>query len=119
MAGYNKVILVGNVGTKPELQHTSSGVPAANFRLATNERRKDKDGQWTTVAQWHSISCYHKLAETVAEHLQVGDTCLVEGSIRSRKLDNGNWYTDILARRIHFLPRAKEEQKSHDDYSWG
>jgi single-strand DNA-binding protein len=42
----NKVILIGNLGKDPEVKYTPSGTAVANFTLATNERYKDKDGQW-------------------------------------------------------------------------
>ena len=42
----NKVILVGNLGKDPEVKFTPSGVPVAKFSLATNERYKDKGGEW-------------------------------------------------------------------------
>ena len=42
----NKVILIGNLGKDPEVKFTPNGVPVAKFSLATNERYKDKAGEW-------------------------------------------------------------------------
>ena len=47
MASVNKVILIGNLGKDPEVKYTPSGTPIARFSLATNERTKDKEGNWT------------------------------------------------------------------------
>src|SRR5260370_42008786 len=48
----NKVILVGNVGKDPEVKYTPSGVTLAKFSLATNERFKDKSGEWQDRPRW-------------------------------------------------------------------
>ena len=45
MAGVNKVILVGNLGADPEIRYTPSGTAVANFRIATSESYKNKEGQ--------------------------------------------------------------------------
>jgi Single-strand binding protein family len=57
MAGksVNKVILIGNLGKDPEVKYTPSGMPVAKFTLATNERFKDKDGQWQDRTEWHNV----------------------------------------------------------------
>jgi single-strand DNA-binding protein len=52
----NKVILVGNVGKDPEMKYTPNGVPVAKFSLATNERFKDKSGEWRDRTEWHNLS---------------------------------------------------------------
>src|SRR6267154_647229 len=57
MAGksVNKVILIGNLGKDPEVKYTPSGTPVAKLTLATNERYKDKDGQWQDRTEWHNV----------------------------------------------------------------
>ena len=59
----NKVILIGNLGKDPELKYTPSGLPVAKFSLATNERYKDKDGNWQDRTEWHNIVAWQRLAE--------------------------------------------------------
>ena len=51
----NKVILVGNVGKDPEVRYSQTGTPVANFSLATNERFKDRSGEWQDRTEWHNI----------------------------------------------------------------
>src|SRR6266852_4278536 len=57
MAGksVNKVILIGNLGKDPEVKYTPSGTPVAKFTLATNERFKDKSGEWQDRTEWHNL----------------------------------------------------------------
>ena len=54
----NKVILVGNVGQDPEVKYTASGVAVAKLNVATNERFKDKNGQWQDRTEWHSVTVF-------------------------------------------------------------
>ncbi len=57
MAGksVNKVILIGNLGKDPEVKFTPSGTPVAKIALATNERFKDKSGEWQDRTEWHNV----------------------------------------------------------------
>lgn len=41
----NLVILIGNLGSDPEVRHTQGGDTVTTFRVATTERWKGKDGQ--------------------------------------------------------------------------
>ena len=77
----NKVILIGNLGKDPELKHTSSGTAVAKFTLATNERFKDKDGNWQDRTEWHNITCWARLAEIASEYLK-------KGSLRTQSWDD-------------------------------
>ena len=41
--GVNKVILIGNLGSDPEVRYTPNGAPVANFSLATSESWNDRN----------------------------------------------------------------------------
>ncbi len=79
----NKVILVGNLGKDPELKHTAGGMAVAKFTLATNERFKDKNGEWQERTEWHNITCWGRTAEVAAEYLKKGRSVYVEGGLRT------------------------------------
>jgi single-strand DNA-binding protein len=84
----NKVILIGNLGKDPELKHTSSGTAVAKFTLATNDRYKDKDGNWQDKTEWHNVTCWARLAEIASEYLKKGRTVYIEGSLRTDSWDD-------------------------------
>ena len=88
MAGksVNKVILIGNLGKDPELKYTPSGMPVAKFPLATNDRFKDKDGQWQDRTEWHNITAWPRTAEIAGEYLKKGGKVYIEGSLRTQFL---------------------------------
>ncbi len=103
----NKAILIGNIGRDIELRHSTSGMAVAKFGLATNERRKDKDGKWQDQTEWHNIVAFGKLAEFCGQYLGKGRAVYVEGSIRTRTYDddkgNRRYFTEIIAQTIRFV----------------
>ena len=79
----NKVILVGNLGKDPEVKYTPQGTAVAKFSLATNERYKDKSGEWQDRTEWHNLVAWARTAEIVGEYLKKGRTVYVEGTLRT------------------------------------
>jgi single-strand DNA-binding protein len=90
MAGksVNKVILLGNLGKDPEVKYTPSGTPVAKFTIATNERFKDKEGQWQDRTEWHNITAWARTAEIAGEYLKKGSKVYIEGSLRTHSWDD-------------------------------
>jgi len=90
MAGksVNKVILLGNLGKDPEVKYTPQGTPVAKFSLATNERYKDKDGNWQDRTEWHNIVVWQRLAEIAGEYLKKGGKVYIEGRLQTRSWDD-------------------------------
>lgn len=84
----NKVILVGHLGKDPEVKYTPSGTAIAKFTLATNERFKDKDGNWQDRTEWHNIVAWQRTAEVVGEYLKKGSQVYVEGRLRTDSWDD-------------------------------
>jgi single-strand DNA-binding protein len=90
MAGrsVNKVILVGRLGKDPEVKYTPSGTPVAKFTMATNDRFKDKDGNWQDRTEWHNVTAWARTAEVVGEYLKKGAQVYIEGSLRTHSWDD-------------------------------
>jgi len=84
----NKVILVGHLGKDPEVKYTPSGTPVAKFSLATNERFKDKDGNWQDRTEWHNIVAWQRTAEIVGEYLKKGSQVYIEGRLKTDSWDD-------------------------------
>ncbi|MBK6764903.1 MAG: single-stranded DNA-binding protein [bacterium] len=82
----NRVTLIGRLGRDPEMRYTPSGAAVARFSLATDENRKDQNGQWVQETTWHNIVVLGQSAERVAETLKKGNLVYVEGKISIR-----NW----------------------------
>ena len=86
MAGVNKVILIGNLGSDPEVRHLSSGSVVANFNIATSESYTNKSGERVTQTEWHRIELWDGLAKVAEQYLKKGQMVYVEG-----KLKTENW----------------------------
>ena len=112
MASVNKVILVGNVGRDPELRYTQSGQPVASFSVATNERFKDREGNWKDRTEWHRIVAWARLAEICGEYLRKGSQVYIEGRIQTRdwedKEGNKRQTTEVIALSMQMLGRRGE-----------
>lgn len=115
MSGVNKAILVGNLGAKPELKYTATGVPRCTFSVATNERwGKDESGERREHTEWHNIVAWRKLAEICGEYLDKGTKVYIEGPIRTRSWqgDDGvkKWFTEIQLDQLVILsPKGVRE----------
>ena len=114
MAGVNKVILVGNLGSDPEIRSTTGGQRVANFRMATTRQWTGQDGQKQEKTEWHSIVCWGKLADIVERYLQKGKQVYVEGRLETRSWqdkENPNltrYKTEIICEQMQMLGRAGE-----------
>ncbi|MCU0426571.1 MAG: single-stranded DNA-binding protein [Candidatus Kapabacteria bacterium] len=108
--GFNRVVLIGNVGKDPDIRYTTSGVPVATFALATSEMWKDKDGSPQERTDWHNVVAWRKLAEIIQEIVKKGSRLLVEGKIQTRSYEkNGEkrYVTEIVADNILLLDGRK------------
>jgi single-strand DNA-binding protein len=107
MSSVNKVILIGNLGTDPEVRHLESGAAVAQFRLATNEFYKDKQGNRVERTEWHNIVAWRGLAEMVEKYVKKGQSIYVEGKIRTRQYQDKDqqtrYVTEIVADEITML----------------
>ena len=112
----NKVMLIGNVGKDPDVNFTPSGVKVCQFRMATSESWKDKDGALQEHTDWHTIVAWRGLADIVERLIHKGTRVYVEGKIRSRSYDDREgqkrYVTEIVADNILLLD-AKRTENGH------
>ena len=103
----NKVILIGNLGSDPELHITPSGVQVANFSLATSESWTDKAGERQERAEWHRIVLWRRLAEVAGQYLKKGSKIYIEGKLQTRSWEDQNgqkrYTTEVVANSMEML----------------
>lgn len=88
MAGsVNKVILVGNLGSDPEIRRTQDGRPIANFSVATSESWRDRNsGERREKTEWHRVVIFNEgLCKIVEQYLRKGSKVYLEGQLQTRK----------------------------------
>jgi len=106
--GVNKVILIGNLGSDPEVRYTPNGSAVANVSLATSETWRDKQsGELQEKTEWHRVVFFNRLAEIVGQYLRKGSKIYVEGALRTRKWTDKagteRYTTEIVAGEMHML----------------
>lgn len=122
MAGsVNKVILIGNLGKDPEIRYLESGVPVANFSIATSETYTDKtSGEKREVTDWHNIVLWRGLATIAEKYLKKGMKVYIEGKLKTRSWqDESNqtrYTTEIVADQMTMLSRAEVDGKPASNY---
>lgn len=84
----NKVQLIGNLGSDPEMKYTQSGTPVMNMRLACTEKYTDKDGERKEKTEWVDCVMWGKRAEALCKHLTRGQKVYVEGTYTTREWED-------------------------------
>ena len=123
--GVNKVILVGNLGQKPEMRYTATQTAVANLSIATTESWKDKEsGENRDKTEWHRVVFFGNLAEIAEKYLDKGSSVYVEGKIQTRKWQdkdgNDKWTTEVLGNQLTMLgsrPSSDSSMQSNDSNS--
>lgn len=88
MAGsVNKVILVGNLGSDPEIKRTQDGKPIANLSVATSDTWRDKNsGERKEKTEWHRVVIFSEpLCKIAEQYLRKGAKVYLEGQLQTRK----------------------------------
>ena len=106
--GVNKVFLLGNVGKDPEMRSTAGGMTIANFTLATADRIKGADGQYTDRTEWHNLVAFQRTAEIVRDYVKKGTQLLIEGKIHTNSWEDKEsgakkYRTEILVNELSLL----------------
>lgn len=111
----NKVFLIGRVGRDPDIRVAPSGTVVANFSIATDRNRKDKDGNWLQETEWHRIVAFGRLGETARDRIKKGRLVFIEGHIHYNTWEDKEgvkrYNTDIIAERLRFLDKPSQSEE--------
>jgi len=104
----NKAILIGNLGTEPEIKHFENGGSLARFPIATSESYTNRNGEQVTQTEWHNIVVRGGLVDVVSKYLNKGDKVYIEGRIRTRswqdqKTNETRYTTEIMCDNFMML----------------
>ncbi len=109
MVSLTKIMLIGNLGTDPEMRFTPSGTPVTSFNVATNRVYTTSDGERKQETEWFRVTAWRKQAESCNQFLTKGKLVYVEGSLRTRTWEDrdGQRRTtlEVNADRVLFLDR--------------
>lgn len=108
MRSLNKVMLIGHLGSDPELRTTPAGQSVAKFNLATSESWGGRDGgPRQERTEWHKIVLWGRLGEIANEYLRKGRQVYIEGRLQTREWQDQQgqkrWSTEIVAANMVML----------------
>ncbi len=82
MAGFNKVILLGNLTRDPQLRYLPSNIAVCDVGLAVSRRFRDRDGNQKEETCFVDCTAWGKSAETINQYMAKGRPLLVEGRLK-------------------------------------
>ena len=117
---YQKLILIGNLGSDPNMAYTPDGKPVTSFSVATSRKFSDKD-----ETTWFRVSVWGKQAESCNQYLHKGSKVLVEGRLRGGEDGNPRTFTrkdgstgasfEVSAELVRFLTPKGEDAPDESD----
>lgn len=110
MAGFNKVILMGNLTRNPELRYTPSGTPVASFGLAVSRRFKQGEDLKEEVC-FVDIVVFGRQAEHCGQYLSKGNGAIIEGRLQQRRWETEDGQKrskhEVVAQTVTFMRSGK------------
>ena len=115
----NKVMLIGNVGSEPEVrylennpQNPGNNVKVATVRLATTERYRDRNGEQRENTEWHTVVLWRNNADVAEKYVHKGSQIYIEGKLRTRQwtdqTGNKRYTTEVVADTLQLLGKRPE-----------
>jgi len=120
--GLNKVMIIGNLGSDPEMRYTPTGRPVTSFSVATSRSWVTSEGEPREATEWFRIVAWGNLAEICNRYLSKGSRVYVEGRLQTRSWENQgqkHYRTEVVATEMVILdarePRLAEEEGVEED----
>ena len=110
----NNAILIGNVGSDPEVTTFDNGGKIARISLATTKNWKDKEsGEKKEKTTWHNVQFGGPLVNVVEQYVKKGDKLYIGGSIDNYsyqdKDGNTKWASRILCDTMKMLTSKSQQ----------
>jgi single-strand DNA-binding protein len=118
MVSVNRIIIIGNLGSEPEMRFTPNGRPVTSFSAATNRRYTTSEGERREETEWFTIVTWGRLAEQCNQFLSKGRLVYVEGRLRTHSWEGQDgqkrYRNEIVADRVSFLDRQSSTHLNED-----
>jgi single-strand DNA-binding protein len=121
MRSVNKVILIGNLTRDPQVKETQGGQNVVTFGLATNRVWVTKDGQKKSLAEFHNVVAWSRLADKCIKILRKGKLVYVEGYLKTRVFEEEegkrSYRTEVVIYDMIVLSKREEGEDHEEDGS--
>ena len=116
----HKILVIGNVGSDPEMRYTPNGSAVTSFSVATNRRYTTSAGEQKEETEWFRVSAWNKLAETCNQYVVKGMKVYVEGRVSSSACTDQEGQArsslEINCTEVQFLTRVNTEQNDNENF---
>ena len=116
----HKILVIGNVGSDPEMRYTPNGSAVTSFSVATNRRYTTSAGEQKEETEWFKVSAWNKLAETCNQYVVKGMKVYVEGRVSSSawtdKEGQSRSSLEINCSDVQFLTRVNTDQNDSESF---
>ncbi|MBX3014606.1 MAG: single-stranded DNA-binding protein [Caldilineaceae bacterium] len=115
---FQQLILIGHIGTAPEMRYTASGVPVTNFNLAVSRRWTNAEGQTQDKTTWFRISLWRRQAEIASQYLTKGQRVMIIGEVETARPwtdRDGNLRATIEVTATEFRFMENRAEQSHTE----
>jgi single-strand DNA-binding protein len=108
----NRVQLIGNLGSDPEVKELDGGKTFARFSIATNEKYTNQKGEKITDTQWHNVVAWGKTAENISKFLKKGSEVAIDGKLNNRSYDDKDgtkkYSTEVLVNEFMLMNKVEK-----------
>tara|TARA_B000000477_G_scaffold61310_1_gene51547 strand:+ start:507 stop:929 length:423 start_codon:yes stop_codon:yes gene_type:complete len=105
--GVNKAIIIGNVGSDPDIRTMPNGNQVVNLSIATSDEWKDKQtGDKKEKTEWHRCVFFNKIADIAAQYVNKGSKLYIEGRLQTRSYEQDGvkkYSTEIVVNDMQML----------------
>lgn len=118
MSNFNKVFLEGRLVRNAETKTTADGLFIANFTIATNISKPNKDGKWEDVPHFFNHTLYGNRAKALSPYLIQGQLVLIEGHLIQRRWEkDGKKYSrqETAIDNIELVSRPKNASSANEE----
>jgi len=117
--GLNKVLIIGALGSEPEMRYTPSGKPVTSFSVAVTRGWRTSEGERKEATEWFNVVSWGNLAEICNQHLRKGSQVYLEGRLQTRSWDDAggvkHFRTELVANEMIILDGRS--YVADDDYN--
>ncbi|SRR3989338_5113172 len=120
MRSVNKVVLIGNLTRDPESKQTGNGQSIVTFGMATNREWVTQSGEKKSLAEFHNVVAWGRLADICSQYLKKGKFVYVEGYLKTRSWDSPEgvriFKTEIVAQDMIMLEKRPREEGVSEEF---
>lgn len=115
MSSVNKIILLGNVGSEPDVKVFDNGDMKTTFSLATSDQWTDKQGNKQESTEWHTCVTYRQLAKIASDLVKKGSKVFIEGRIKTNSWEKDGvkkYQTTVEVLKLLVLDKRQTQEQT-------